>query len=45
MRQGIELEIKDDAAVVAEMLVEADLMGLSSHGVQRIPQYIEDMGA
>ena len=37
---GVE---EDDAAVVAEMLVEADLMGLASHGVQRIPQYIEDM--
>ena len=34
---------QDDAAVVAEMLVEADLMGLPSHGVQRIPQYLEDM--
>ena len=31
-----------EAQVVAELLVKADLMGLPSHGVLRIPQYVAD---
>ena len=31
-----------EARVVAELLVKADLMGLPSHGVLRIPQYVHD---
>ena len=34
----------DEARVVAEHLVEAELMGLSSHGVQRVMQYVADIG-
>ena len=33
----------DDAGTVAEMLVEADLMGLPSHGVLRVSQYVQDI--
>lgn len=32
---------KDDAELVAEVLVKADRRGISSHGVSRIPIYIE----
>ena len=31
------------AHVVADMLIDAELMGLASHGLQRVPQYIEDI--
>jgi len=33
----------EEARTVADMLIDADLMGLSSHGLQRIPQYVEDL--
>lgn len=33
---------KDEAAIVASELVEANLMGLDSHGVVRYAQYVED---
>ena len=32
-----------DARLVADMLVEADLMGMSSHGARRLAQYIQDI--
>src|ERR1700688_729689 len=32
---------EDEAAVVAEHLVAANLMGYDTHGVIRIPQYLE----
>jgi len=32
--------LPDEAAVVANALVDANLAGIDSHGVQRIPQYI-----
>jgi uncharacterized oxidoreductase len=32
-----------EAWTVSDMLVDAELMGLSSHGLQRIPQYIQDI--
>lgn len=32
-----------EAQTVAELLVKADLMGLPSHGILRIPQYVGDM--
>jgi LDH2 family malate/lactate/ureidoglycolate dehydrogenase len=36
------LDVRDeDAALVADTLVEADLRGVTSHGVQRVPQYVE----
>src|SRR5450759_3018563 len=31
----------EDAAIVADSLVEADLRGVSSHGVLRIPSYVK----
>ncbi len=31
-----------EAQIVAELLVKADLMGLHSHGILRIPQYVGD---
>ena len=34
-----------EAQVVAELLVKADLMGLPSHGILRIPQYVADTGS
>ena len=34
---------RDEARTVAEMLVEADLMGLPSHGVLRVSQYVQDI--
>ena len=34
----------DDAGLVARLLVQADLMGLPSHGVLRIMQYLRDVG-
>jgi uncharacterized oxidoreductase len=33
----------DDARTVARLLVEADLMGLHSHGTLRVPQYVGDI--
>ena len=35
----------EEARVVAELLVKADLMGLPSHGVLRVPQYVHDISA
>jgi uncharacterized oxidoreductase len=32
-----------NAAVVVDHLIEADAMGLRSHGVMRIPQYLDDI--
>ncbi|MEM2021972.1 MAG: Ldh family oxidoreductase, partial [Zestosphaera sp.] len=32
-----------DAEVVAEVLVTADLMGVSSHGVQRVKRYVDGL--
>ena len=32
-----------EAQLVAELLVKADLMGLPSHGILRIPQYVKDI--
>ena len=32
-----------DAQTVADMLVDAEVMGLSSHGLQRIPQYVDEI--
>ena len=34
-----------EARLVAELLVRADLMGLTSHGVLRLPQYLQDIRA
>lgn len=34
----------DDAAAVAEVLVWANLRGIDSHGVSRIPRYLEFLG-
>jgi len=34
---------KQHAAIVVDHLIEADTMGLKSHGVMRVPQYIEDI--
>ncbi len=33
----------DDAWVVADVLVTADLMGISSHGVQRVRRYVDGL--
>src|SRR5260370_41808491 len=33
-----------EAEIVAEHLVTASLMGYDTHGVIRIPQYVEDIG-
>ena len=33
----------DNAAVVVDHLLEADAMGLRSHGVMRVPQYLDDI--
>jgi LDH2 family malate/lactate/ureidoglycolate dehydrogenase len=35
----------DEAALVTEVLVEADLRGVESHGVLRLPQYVERITA
>src|SRR6202011_3880194 len=35
----------DHAGAVVDHLVEADTMGLKSHGVLRVPQYLEDIAA
>lgn len=32
---------KEDAGVVADVLIEADMRGISSHGVARLPRYIK----
>lgn len=34
----------EDAAIVADHLVEADLRGVHSHGVIRVPRYVEEIG-
>src|SRR5688572_4843745 len=34
----------DESAWVAEVLVRSSLFGHDSHGIQRIPQYIKDIG-
>ncbi len=34
-----------DASVVADVLVTADLMGISSHGVQRVKRYVDGLKA
>jgi uncharacterized oxidoreductase len=34
-----------NAAIVVGHLIEADAMGLQSHGVMRIPQYLDDIGS
>ena len=36
---------KDDAGIVADHLVEADLRGVHSHGVIRVPTYVEQLKA
>ena len=33
----------DEASIVAESLVEADLAGVTSHGVMRVPYYVKDI--
>ena len=37
-RQGVGNE---DAAIIAESLVEADLRGVQTHGLSRLPVYVE----
>ncbi|MGA7152398.1 MAG: Ldh family oxidoreductase, partial [Pseudolabrys sp.] len=32
---------KDDAAKIAELMLEADLIGADAHGVFRLPQYVQ----
>ena len=32
-----------DAQVLSRLLVDANLMGLDSHGIQRVPQYVQDI--
>src|ERR1700757_1840197 len=34
---------KDDADLLAETLVHADLRGIHSHGVLRVPEYVEKL--
>lgn len=34
---------KDDAWVVTDVLVTADLMGISSHGIQRVRRYVDGL--
>jgi hydroxycarboxylate dehydrogenase B len=34
-----------NAAIVVDHLIEADLMGLKSHGVMRVPQYLDEIDA
>ena len=41
-RAGLEAEI---AAVVAEVLIEADLLGYDTHGLQFVPAYLENIEA
>ncbi|MAG95162.1 MAG: Ldh family oxidoreductase [Alphaproteobacteria bacterium] len=36
---------KDDAAVVADSLIDADLCGIASHGLVRLPIYVERLKA
>ena len=36
--QGVSNE---DAAIIAECLVEADLRGVQTHGLSRLPVYVE----
>jgi L-2-hydroxycarboxylate dehydrogenase (NAD+) len=36
---------RDDAAIVAERMVEADIIGADAHGVFRLPQYIRRLRA
>ena len=35
----------DDASIVADVTVDADLKGFSSHGIGRFPQYIKGLNA
>src|SRR4051812_1596811 len=35
----------EHARVVADHLIEAELMGLKSHGVMRVPQYLDDIAS
>ena len=35
----------DEARLVSEVLIEADLRGVDSHGVIRMPMYVERLGA
>jgi len=42
MRLGVP---SDEAALVSEVLVEADLRGVESHGVIRLPSYVERLSA
>ncbi len=36
---------KEDSAIVADVTVDADLKGFSSHGIGRFPQYIKGLNA
>ena len=35
----------ENAAIVVDHLLEADAMGLKSHGIMRVPQYLDDIAA
>ena len=35
----------EDASIVADVTVDADLKGFSSHGIGRFPQYIKGLRA
>ena len=35
----------EDAAIVIDHLVTAERMGLASHGLMRVPQYVEEIGS
>ena len=34
---------REDAALLADTLVHADLRGIHSHGVMRVPDYVEKL--
>ncbi|MEM3949106.1 MAG: Ldh family oxidoreductase, partial [Zestosphaera sp.] len=34
---------REDSKIVADVLVTADLMGISSHGVQRVGRYVSGL--
>jgi LDH2 family malate/lactate/ureidoglycolate dehydrogenase len=34
----------EHAGTVVDHLIEADTMGLKSHGMMRVPQYLDDIG-
>ena len=40
---GAQGENRDDASLVGDVLVEADLCGHDSHGVVRIPQWVKGL--